>query len=206
MSFYKSNEFHLLTFRDCSHCEKSISSDFSYCPHCGFSQIEQTPNYRDILGKKHPFSDFPPLKDHSIPKWGKIDLKEEVIPKEYCSHCGQLIIRSKPLEDTLNAAEWGKRLSTNRDYLNNDRSSSGSSCFIATACNADAKTLNTFYNFRDEILLCSPVGKRLVQFYYRFSPSIAELIQKSEMLQSSILSVLLKPLAALLRLTLLHPK
>lgn len=72
-------------------------------------------------------------------------------------------------------------------------------CFIVTACDADAETLNTFYKLRNEILLCSIVGKKLVQLYYRYSPSLASIIRSSQLLKKMILMILLKPLAALLR-------
>jgi predicted RNA-binding Zn-ribbon protein involved in translation (DUF1610 family) len=201
MSSYTSGKYQVPLFRDCPRCKQSISLSFSYCPHCGFSLIQQAPNYTDPSipnyikppkGVASPYPEYP----WQIDPPPKVGINSNVVlPKEYCPHCGQLIIRSKPLVDA-----------SNLHGRNNYSSSNDGSCFIVTACNADSETLNTFYSFRDEILLCSSIGKKLVQLYYHFSPSIAKLIQQSEVLQSSILSMLLKPLATLLRLTALRAK
>ena len=54
----------------------------------------------------------------------------------------------------------------------------GSRCFIATAAYGTpmAEEIEILRQFRDEYLLTSPVGKALVEFYYRVSPPIAEFI------------------------------
>jgi len=200
MPFYTSDKYQVPPFRDCPHCKQSISSNFCYCPHCGVSLIQWIPNYADpsipnYIKLPKGFTPTPPEYPKKINYPIKNNIYSEAIPKEYCPHCGQFIIRPKPLVDT-----------TIFDGRNNRGSSNNGSCFIATACNADTETLSTFYKFRDKILLPSFFGEKLVQFYYRFSPSIAQLIQKSKILQNSILSILLKPLAALLKLTVLYPK
>ena len=200
MPSYTSYKYQVPLFRDCPHCKQSISSNFRYCPHCGVSLIQPTPNYIDpsipnYVKSPKGFTPTPPEYPWQIDPPIKIDIHSEAIPNEYCPHCGQLIIRPKPLVDPL-------IFDGRKNYV----PSNNGSCFIATACNADTETLSTFYKFRDKILLPSFFGKKLVQFYYCFSPSIAQLIQKSKILQNSILSILLKPLAALLKLTVLYPK
>jgi hypothetical protein len=79
-------------------------------------------------------------------------------------------------------------------------------CFIATACQADTETLNTFYELRDRILISSQIGRKFVKLYYQYAPSIASIIQSHEQLQKSILRGFLKPLAATLRNTILIRK
>jgi len=56
--------------------------------------------------------------------------------------------------------------------------SGGGWCFIATAAYGTpmAKEIEILRGFRDEYLLTNPVGKALVEFYYRVSPPIAEFI------------------------------
>lgn len=54
-------------------------------------------------------------------------------------------------------------------------------CFVVTACygNYDHPTVIEFRRFRDGHLLKSPTGKYLVKTYYKVSPPIASLIEKS---------------------------
>jgi len=56
--------------------------------------------------------------------------------------------------------------------------SGGGWCFIATAAydTPMAEEIGILREFRDEYLLTNPVGKALVEFYYRVSPPIAEFI------------------------------
>jgi len=53
-------------------------------------------------------------------------------------------------------------------------------CFIATAAYGTpmAKEIEILREFRDKYLMTNPVGKGLVEFYYRVSPPIAEFITK----------------------------
>ena len=54
----------------------------------------------------------------------------------------------------------------------------GGLCFIATAAYGTpmAKEIKILREFRDKYLMTNPVGKGLVEFYYRVSPPIAEFI------------------------------
>jgi len=56
--------------------------------------------------------------------------------------------------------------------------SGGGWCFIATAAYGTpmAEEIGILREFRDEYLLTNPVGKALVEFYYKVSPPIAEFI------------------------------
>ncbi len=60
------------------------------------------------------------------------------------------------------------------------RSSGSGGCFIATAAYSTFThpDLDTFRDFRDQKLLTNSVGKQLVSFYYRISPSIAQYLEQ----------------------------
>lgn len=61
----------------------------------------------------------------------------------------------------------------------------GEGCFIATAAfgTALAAEIDVLRNFRDEVLMTSPLGRNLVSFYYQVSPPLADVIADSPMLR-----------------------
>ena len=60
--------------------------------------------------------------------------------------------------------------------------SGGGDCFIATAAYGTSmvEEINILRRWRDESLLNHSIGIKLVNIYYKISPSIAKNIQKSE--------------------------
>ena len=71
-------------------------------------------------------------------------------------------------------------------------------CFIATAAFGSSmiEELDTLKRFRDLVLLPNPLGKKLVQHYYRISPPVADLIARHEGLRTTVRGILL-PLVGL---------
>ena len=71
------------------------------------------------------------------------------------------------------------------------------SCFIATAAYGTpmAKEIEILREFRDKYLMTNPVGKGLVEFYYRVSPPIAEFITKHPSLKPIVRGGLLPVVA-----------
>jgi polyhydroxybutyrate depolymerase len=78
-----------------------------------------------------------------------------------------------------------------------------SGCFIATAAygTATAKQLDVLRAFRDNVLLESAVGTRLVDFYYRTSPPIADFIARHEVLRTLVRDLLINPVVSVVRIT-----
>jgi hypothetical protein len=73
-------------------------------------------------------------------------------------------------------------------------------CFIATAAfGEDAPETNALRAFRDETLTGSPAGRFLMDFYYRLSPFVAQLIRRSTRLAALSRIVLRVVIAAVRR-------
>jgi hypothetical protein len=74
-------------------------------------------------------------------------------------------------------------------------------CFIATAVYpSNCVQLQTFRNFRDNVLLRNRIGKYLVHFYYRVSPKIADYIKDKKIVKKFILYFILEPTYKLVKL------
>ncbi|GEM_PF-2771656 len=74
----------------------------------------------------------------------------------------------------------------------------GGGCFIATAAYGTpmASEVKSLCQFRDAHLLTNPAGKRLISFYYKMSPPIADFIAKHASLRSMV-RFFLKPVVKL---------
>ncbi|MDL1957729.1 MAG: PKD domain-containing protein, partial [Candidatus Desulfofervidus auxilii] len=78
---------------------------------------------------------------------------------------------------------------------NSNNSDDGGNCFIATAAFGTpmAKEVEILRKFRDKYLLTNPYGRKFVELYYKYSPSIANYIRDKETLKA-IVRLSLKPL------------
>lgn len=76
-----------------------------------------------------------------------------------------------------------------------------SGCFIATAVfgDYDAPEVIVLRAFRDESLSETRLGRSFIQAYYAVSPSIAAVIEKSELLRRVVLRIFLQPTIRLIR-------
>ena len=77
----------------------------------------------------------------------------------------------------------------------------GLPCFIATAAygTETASQLDILRDFRDQILLENALGSRFVEAYYKFSPPVADFIEKSDFLRVVVREVLVDPVVNLLK-------
>jgi len=73
---------------------------------------------------------------------------------------------------------------------------SGGLCFIATAAygTSTAKQLDVLREFRDDVLLESTAGSRLVDFYYQLSPPIADFISEDTFVRTLVRELLIDPI------------
>ncbi|HAS16686.1 MAG TPA: hypothetical protein DCR39_02015 [Nitrospiraceae bacterium] len=76
-------------------------------------------------------------------------------------------------------------MSNNEASNNTSGGSGGGGCFIATAAYGSYLDphVKTLRDFRDTYLLTNRMGKVFVDFYYTYSPTVAELIRKHEFLR-----------------------
>ena len=76
---------------------------------------------------------------------------------------------------------------------------SGTGCFIATAAYGTPFTneINILRNWRDRWLLRRRIGRLFVKIYYKFSPSVASNIAKSEVKRAQTRRIL-KPIVKIL--------
>jgi uncharacterized repeat protein (TIGR02543 family) len=79
----------------------------------------------------------------------------------------------------------------------------GGGCFIATAAygTATAKQLDVLREFRDDVLLKSAVGSRLVDFYYQTSPPIANFISEHSVVRTLVRELLIDPIVWVVQAT-----
>lgn len=77
---------------------------------------------------------------------------------------------------------------SNEAYAITPSPSSEEPCFIATAAYGSrlAPEVKTLRNFRDRYLVTNPSGRRLVKFYYRHSPALAEYITSHPHLRGAV--------------------
>ena len=80
-----------------------------------------------------------------------------------------------------------------------DGKPSGGGCFIATACygDYDAPEVRILRRFRDNVLLKSPGGHRVVDLYYRTSPPLAQLLERHPIAAGVIRAMVLNPITSL---------
>jgi hypothetical protein len=76
-----------------------------------------------------------------------------------------------------------------------------SGCFIATAVygGSDTDEIAVLRQFRDNSLVTRPIGKLFVSFYYAFSPSVAKLLERSEVSRKIVKRFLLCPVLAVVK-------
>ena len=74
-------------------------------------------------------------------------------------------------------------------------------CFVATAVldGGYAEHLDVLYNFRDQFLMASVLGRRCVRVYYRLSPPFAAYLEESQIAKVIVRRCFVLPVATVLR-------
>jgi len=77
-----------------------------------------------------------------------------------------------------------------------------SGCFIATAAygTAECTDVMILQAFRDEVLQSSKIGAHLIQIYYSVSPTIANVISRSNAIKAMVRNLIVKPTSFFCRL------
>jgi polyhydroxybutyrate depolymerase len=103
----------------------------------------------------------------------------------------------------VDAATTTITITHNKDYeitanfqLKEEEEPPSGFCFIATAAygTSTAEQLDVLRAFRDDVLLKSTVGSRLVDFYYRTSPPIANFISEHGVVRTLVRELLIDPI------------
>lgn len=86
-------------------------------------------------------------------------------------------------------------ISNNEDSNNTSGGSGKGGCFIATAAYGSYLDphVKVLRDFRDTYLLTNSIGKVFVEFYYTYSPPVAEVIRKHEFLRI-VVRIILTPI------------
>jgi polyhydroxybutyrate depolymerase len=112
--------------------------------------------------------------------------------------------------DNVTAATTTITITPDRDYeimanfqLVSEEEPPSAGCFIATAAygTPTATQLDVLREFRDDVLLESTVGSRLVDFYYRTSPPIANFISEHGVVRTLVRELLIDPIVWLVDAT-----
>lgn len=74
-------------------------------------------------------------------------------------------------------------------------------CYIVTYCyGRDSEEYRTMIRFRDQVLMRSGTGRRVINFYYRSSPILIELLQRSSPIAKTVRMLILRLIPVSLRL------
>ena len=93
------------------------------------------------------------------------------------------------MDNPDNLAEFeGGLLEETEQYVQPPSQKPKSGCFVATVCygNYEAQEVLVLRKYRDNVLMKSLIGKLSVKLYYRISPPIAKLIDKSNTIKTFI--------------------
>jgi len=90
----------------------------------------------------------------------------------------------------------------------NEKASSSGLCFVATACygTPDAENIVTLRAFRDSVLRTSVLGKLFIEKYYKYGPSLADIIRGRRLLMFLGRTLICTPSAKLAKLIMKNPK
>jgi len=165
---------------NCSYCKNPIHDNAIECEWCG-NKVSKN---------------YDPEQKNDIPELSIHDVEILKLLRQ-----GAFLNAVKYKKDNSNLD-----LKASKEYIDNLALKHGitkpkSGCFIATVCYGDYESAEVieFRRYRDEVLLKSAFGRIFVSSYYKVSPAIAKLLEKSESSQRMVRFIILTPLLNLIK-------
>jgi len=126
-----------------------------------------------------------------------------------CPHCGTTyMLTANPDAEDTGDGPTDTRLADTLNAMSGAASPGAaatpekSGCFVATACygSPDCPEVVLLRKYRDEHLLSTAFGNWFVHAYYRFSPPVADVLRRSQILRDTVRTFVVAPLVRILRL------
>ncbi len=161
---------------------QSLSSGFEVLPNQLVPSLFNGPNFKkEMVLVAYAYLDLFRIYDQSAPKSQKfLDTKNQLQ-----LFANNPAVRSGILRKLKKYKSSAKTPDAVDAIIKILDKSSGSRCFIATAAfeNPMAREVQMLCQFRDQILVKTKLGRIFVNFYYKTSPSIAEILDQSSTLK-----------------------
>lgn len=137
---------------------------------------------------------------HFLKKNGHLD-------RNLCWKCGEEPVSNKytftdGFDSTINYKICSSCYGTGNKIQNQREGKGSGNCYIATVCYEDinAPEVQKLRLYRDEVLSTSKGGLEFINFYYTYSPKVAEWMKDKRILNKIIKTLILNPIVKVINL------